>query len=188
MRFVSVLFSVSLAATVAQTVVAQPSLSITQDVPKSAQRTEPQIPPRLPPCPVGVTHVGWSDFFVTPVGRDGLQLTPKIKSLDGKRVRLLGYMVQREEPLPGILILTPVPTSVEEHESGFADLPPQAVRVVLPYAAKEPIPFTTRPLLLTGTLSVGRREETGESASGAVSWFRLTLDTPDAASATNPKP
>ncbi|MBC7805183.1 MAG: hypothetical protein H7145_03435 [Akkermansiaceae bacterium] len=141
---------------------------------------EPRAALKLPPCPLGVTDLGWDDFFVSPVGRGGLRLTPKIKSLDGKRVRLSGYMVRREEPLPGVLILTPFPMSVEEHESGFADLPPQAVRVVLPYAAKEQIPHTTRPLLLTGTLYVGRREESEESASRSVSWFRLTLNTPGA--------
>jgi hypothetical protein len=151
----------------------------TKRVPPAVTHPDRQQPSKLPPLPSGVIEVSWNDFFVLPVGQGGLQLTPKIKSLDGKRVRLFGYMVRREDPLPGVLLLTPSPISVEEHESGLADLPPQTVRVLLPYAATEQIPYTPRPLLLTGTLSVGRREEPGESDSGAVSWFRLTLDTPE---------
>lgn len=143
-----------------------------------AQNAAPTTP-RLPPCPPGVSDVHWKEFFVTPVGREGLQLTPRIQSLDGKRVRISGYMVRREKPMPGVLILTQYPTTVEEDEAGFAELPPQAVRVTLPYAAKEQIPYTTRPMLLTGILSVGRHEDAGEAASGNVSWFRLTLDAPD---------
>ena len=148
-------------------------------------RTEPLLPkpaaaPGLPPCPPGVTDLKWTEFFKMPIGPLGMELTDKARSLDGKRVRLLGYMVRRETPTAGSLILMPVPESVEEDEAGFADLSPQAVRVIVPGFAKRIVPYTPRPLLLIGTLSIGNRAEPGEASSGAVSLSRLTLDPPPA--------
>ncbi len=130
----------------------------------------------FPPCPPGVTHVAWGALIKTPVGPLGLELTDTIKSLDGKKVRLLGYMVRRDEPVPGAFWLAPYPVNIEESESGFADLPPQAVYVLVPYNSKTVAPYTPRPLLLTGTLSVGKRP--GDTGDGALSLFRLTLDAP----------
>jgi hypothetical protein len=92
-------------------------------------------------------------------------------------------MVRQEHPTPGVLLLAPVPLSIEEHEGGFSDLPPNTVRVIVPAArptgnGKTPaaapprIGHTTRRLLLTGTLQVGTREEN----DGSVSLVRLILD------------
>ena len=131
---------------------------------------------KLPLCPPGVVDLPWNVFFKTPVGPLGLQLTDRIKELNGKKVRLLGYMVRREAPTPGILFLTPVPTSIEEDEAGFSDLPPQVVRVSVPSAKTQIIPYTGRPLLLTGTLTIGNHEESKETAGGAVFLFHLTLE------------
>ncbi len=136
--------------------------------------------PLLPPLPAGVAALEFSDFFVRPVGPRGLELTEKLLSLDGKRVRLLGYMVQQEEPRPGTFLLCERPLLIDEHEGGYADLPPAHVRVLVPTAADRVLPHTPRPLLLTGTLSVGNRRE----PDGSVSLVRLTLDAPAASSDT----
>lgn len=145
-------------------------------------------PAELPAPPPGVTHVEWNRFVKTPVGAYGLQLTDEIKGLNGKKVRLLGYMVMRDQPAPGAFFLAPYQVGIEEHEAGFADLPPQSVYVTVPYNAAKVVPHTPRPLLLIGTLSVGqRRVENG----AVVSLFRLALDTPPAkpkAKASAPKP
>lgn len=153
---------------------------LAQESPAATEAAPPVAPKRrggnkLPPCPPGVTHVEWSELIKTPVGPLGLELTDKIKTLDGKKVRLLGYMVQRDEAVPGALWLTPYPVNIEESEAGFADLPPQAVYVLIPYRSKIIAPYTPRPLLLTGTLSVGQRA--GEEKE-ATSLFRLTLESP----------
>ncbi len=144
-----------------------------------AHRPGPASTPRaLPPLPPGVADLRFGEFFVFPVGDRGLTLTPKLRGLHGKRVRVLGHMVRQEEPSPGVLLLTATPLQLHEHEYGLADdLPPATVRVFVPAARGKPVPFTPGPLLLTGTLSVGNRSE----PDGRVSLVRLTLDPQTAA-------
>lgn len=128
----------------------------------------------LPPLPPGVTALGFDEFFVRPIGDAGLVPTSKLRALDGKRVRVLGWMVGREKPTPGTLLLAPVPVNIEEDESGFSDLPPACVRVLVPHARNVVLAHVRGPLLLTGVLSVGNRTE----SDGSVSFVRLTLDPP----------
>ncbi|MBL9135030.1 MAG: hypothetical protein JNK85_04140 [Verrucomicrobiales bacterium] len=132
-----------------------------------------------PPSPrqdsSGVTEVEWSDFFKMPVGPRGLEFTEKLRDLDGKRVRLLGYMVRQGQPSPWKILLTPLPCSTHEREYGLAeDLPPQTVHVFVDRSSPPVVPFTPGPLLLTGVLSIGNRDE----ADGRVSSVRLQLDAP----------
>jgi hypothetical protein len=143
----------------------------------TAKDIAPGKPPatKLPPLPEGVTELKFSDFFVKPVGARGLELTDKLRGLDGRRVRMLGYMVQQEEPPPGMFLFSPVPAQVHEHDNGLADdLPPSTVRVLVPTCPERPVPFTPGLMLLTGTLSVGNRAE----ADHRVSIARLALDPP----------
>ena len=127
----------------------------------------------LPPPPPGVVHLEMGDLFVKPVGPRGLSLTERAKALQGKRVRVAGYMVQQEDPHPGVFLLTRVPLAIIDHEGGLSDLPTDHLRVLVPGAdSAAAIPFTPRPLLLTGVLSLGNRAE----ADGSVSVVRLTLD------------
>ena len=131
--------------------------------------------PVLPPLPAEVTELKFSEFFVSPIGDRGLVLTEKLRGLEGKRVRLLGYMVRQEEATPGKFLLTPLPVEVHEHDSQFADdLPPSTVHVFVPACRDQPVPYTRQLLLLTGALSVGNREE----ADGRISLVRLALDPP----------
>lgn len=176
MPIFKVLLSVLVSACLCSTLFAQNNTTVAPIKPSVNSQSQPSK--KLPPCPPGVNEVAWSEFFKTPVGPLGLELTDKIKSLDGKKVRLFGYMVRREEMRPGSLLLAPVPLGIEDHEGGFSDLPPQTVRVSIPYAPKEIVAYTNRPLLLTGTLTVGRREDAGEVVGGEVSWFNLSLDEP----------
>jgi hypothetical protein len=119
-----------------------------------------------------VTEIEFGDFFVRPVGPRGLVYTEKLKSLAGKRVRILGYMVRREAAPPGTLLLTPHPVQLHDHEYGLADdLPPATLTVVVPGEEGEP-PHTPGLLLLTGRLEPGSREE----PDGRVSTVRLVLD------------
>ncbi len=131
----------------------------------------------MPPLPVGVTELKFSDFFVRPVGKRGLELTDKLQQLDGKRVRILGYMVDQVEPPPGRLLLTPMPKQIHEHDNGLADdLPASTVYVSVPTVREKPVPHAPGLMLLTGTLSVGNRTE----ADGRISVVRLALDPPEA--------
>jgi hypothetical protein len=134
----------------------------------SAGKTAP-----LPALARGVSELKFSEFFVSPVGARGLELTDKLKGLEGRRVRILGYMVRQDNAAPGSFILTLVPAQLHDHDSALADdLPPSAVRVLVPDRRSEHIPYTPQLLLLTGTLNIGNREE----ADGRISIVRLTLD------------
>ncbi|MFI4932880.1 MAG: hypothetical protein ACHP83_21755, partial [Burkholderiales bacterium] len=42
----------------------------------------------------------FADFFVQPVGPRGLPIADALRAADGRRVRLVGYMVSQEQPMP----------------------------------------------------------------------------------------
>ena len=128
--------------------------------------------PSLPPLPPGVADLKFGEIF-KPVGSRGLEYTEKCKSLDGKKVRILGYMVRQSQPLPATLLLSPIPLQLHEDEYGFAeDLPATIVHVFLSQDTSENVLYTPGMLLLTGTLTIGTREE----PDGRISSVRLALD------------
>jgi len=137
-----------------------------QDVPAST----------LPALPADIAELKFNDFFVMPVGPRGLEMNPRLLALDGRRVRIVGYMAQQEEPHPGFFMLTPVPVNVAEASDGMADdLPPATLFVHLSAAQADTVAAHLPGLLVvTGTLSVGNREE----ADGRISMVRLQLDAP----------
>lgn len=121
----------------------------------------------------------FAQFFQQPIGPRGLQPTAALRAADGQRVRLVGYMVQQEQPQPGRFLLAPRPVTMSEHADGDADdLPPATVTVLLDAArAHHLVPHRPGRLAIIGRLSVGRAEE----ADGRVSWVRLQLDPEPAA-------
>ena len=167
-----------------RTDIAVPSL------PTTTSAKDPAVPVvALPPLPEGVAELRFEDFFKMPIGPRGLEVTDKLRALDGKRVRVFGYMVHEEieahGPLPtdagsaetGVvpdrLMLTAAPQMVSFADFALSeDLPPQVVFVTLAEKTGAVVPFTSRPLLLTGILSVGRKPE----PEGRVSLVRLKLD------------
>src|SRR5436190_3112155 len=60
--------------------------------------------PRKSPAASGFVELKFEDFFASPVGPRGLEFTEKVRSLDGKRVRIVGFMVRQEKPSPGVFI------------------------------------------------------------------------------------
>ncbi|MFY9477514.1 MAG: hypothetical protein WAQ08_07610 [Aquabacterium sp.] len=141
----------------------------------------PMLPPpgvavRLPAEPPvkGVADLKFSEMFKMPVGPQGLEPSARLLSLNGQRVRLIGYMVDAESRSPGTLILTPLPVSNgHEDESLADDLPPSAVFVHLSGPAAQHSVRSLRGLIqLTGTLQVGATDE----ADGRVSSIRLRVD------------
>lgn len=142
---------------------------------EQATPIEHASPGVLPPLPAGVTEIRFRDFYELPIGPRGLKPTEKLLALNGKRVRMLGFMAKQEEPSAGMFILTPVPVAMAEAADGPADdLPATAVFVHWQTDHAEPVPYTPSPLLLTGTLAVGSEDET----DGRVSAVRLLLDVP----------
>lgn len=128
----------------------------------------------LKPLPSGTSELKFNEMFAMPVGPKGLEPSPKLQSLHGQRVRMVGYMVTQETSRPGGLILTPMPVNLgDEDESLSDDLPGNAVFVHLaPKFAHKSVPNLQGLIQLTGLLSVGAQEE----ADGRVSATRLTLD------------
>jgi hypothetical protein len=118
-------------------------------------------------------HIKFGDFFKLPIGPEGLEMTRRLVDLNGKKVRLVGYMVQQESAKPGFFLLTPLPAKTSEDDDSMADdLPPSTVFVHV-----DPLPgsaITYRPglLELIGTLSIGPKEETDTRVSNV----RLMLD------------
>jgi hypothetical protein len=134
---------------------------------------------QLPPAPEGVTDLKFSELYLTPVGPRGLELTEKAAALDGKRVRVLGYMVRQSSPAAGIIILAPFKLTTNESEYGLCDdLPPAVVFVDVPKYRDLAVPFTPGPLLLTGRLEFTRREA---GAEGRIGHVHLMLDDEPAA-------
>ena len=111
----------------------------------------------LTPAPAGVSDLKFGDMFKRPVGPAGLETTERLRSLEGKRVRIVGHMATAEEATPGLLILSPLPISLgDEDEKLVDDLPPSAVFVHLSAAHQGvALPNFGGLLQLTGTLELG---------------------------------
>ena len=50
---------------------------------------------KLEAAPAGVVDLKFQELFKLPVGERGLEPSEKLVALDGKRVRIVGYMVQQ---------------------------------------------------------------------------------------------
>lgn len=128
-----------------------------------------------PPLPSGVSELKFSEFFRQPIGPRGFEYTEKLRSLEGRRIRIFGYMVRQELPVDHGFLLSPVPLTLHESEYGLADdLPVTALHVFTTKDLPARIPHTPGPMLLTGKLSLGNRNE----ADGRTSVVRLHLDPP----------
>lgn len=133
------------------------------------------LPGLVPPLPDGVAELKFAEFYRTPVGPRGLEYTDRLVSLRGKEVRVLGYMVRQDQPVPRAFLLSPVAMTLHENEYGFCDdLPPQILHVLISDAEPPKVPFTPGLLLLTGRLDLGPRQE----PDGRVSHMRLFLNPP----------
>ena len=144
----------------------------------SATTGGPALTQEIPPLPAGVTELKFSEFFVSPIGDRGLVFTEKLRSLEGKRVRILGYMAQQEQPVPGMFLFSAIPVRLNEEHYGLADdLPAATMFVFMPTQRDQVVRHAPGLMLLTGTLSIGNHEE----ADGRISAVRLALEAPSAA-------
>ncbi len=112
--------------------------------------------------PKGVAELKFRDVFKLPVGAKGLEPTETLRKLDGKRVRIVGYMVQSETPPRGGFLISPLPVAAgDEDESLADDIPPSALLVSLPKGRDAVIPNLPGLIKLSGTLRVGAYEAAG---------------------------
>lgn len=128
---------------------------------------------KLPATAQGVTDIAFTDFFKFPIGPLGLEFSDKARRLNGQQVRVLGFMVHQDQAQPGVMLLAPFALGTDEAEYGFCDdLPASVVFVIAPKFQNAAVPFTPGPLVLTGRLELGAKNE----RDGRVSQVRLILD------------
>jgi hypothetical protein len=129
----------------------------------------------LPALPANIAELKFRDFFVLPLGDGEPKFTQQLHGLDGRRVRIVGYMARQEAPGPGVFLLTPMPMTLA---TAADDLPAATLFVHLPSALEGQTATHAAGLIaLTGTLSVGTKHE----ADGRISRVRLQLDLAPAA-------
>jgi hypothetical protein len=127
--------------------------------------------------------LAFKSFYKLPVGSQGLEMTDALRSAHGTERKIVGYMVQQERPHLGRFLLSPRPVQMSEHADGEADdLPAALVTVYLDASQSDwAVPYTKGLISLTGTIEVGRLEET----DGRVSWVRMRVS-PEATRGMNP--
>ena len=126
-----------------------------------------RAPHAAPPVPLS-----FREFFEP--APQGLAPSARLQRLVGKRVRLIGYMAQMEAPPKGGFYLCSSPVLATEAGGGTADLPPDAVLVVVRSAKGKEVAYIPRPLEVTGVLELGPRVD----EDGRVSRIRVVLDGP----------
>jgi hypothetical protein len=155
------------------------SHEFTQPIPIQAATTHATssviVTGELPQPPVGTTDLKFRELFKFPIGSRGLEPSEKLIGLNGKPVRMVGYMAKEENPTAGLFILSPLPVNLGDEDESFADdLPANAVYVRMDSASNSIVPYLPGLIKLTGILQVGFEQE----IDGRVSTVRLLLDAP----------
>jgi hypothetical protein len=129
---------------------------------------------KVPP-PHDAADLKFGDLLATPAGPRGLSLSDTAKNLDGKRVRIVGYMVRQENTVSNRFLLTPLPVQLHDEHYGLADdLPATTIFVSTRGHKSGFVQYSPGLLVTTGVLRVGNHEE----ADGRISTFRIELDAP----------
>ena len=123
------------------------------------------------PSPAG-EPLEFREFFV-PKAR-ALEPSARLLTLNGHRVRLVGFMALMESPPKGGFYLCARPVLATEAGAGTADLPPEAVRVIVRSAQGKEVAHVARALEVNGILEIGSAVD----EEGQVSTIRLVLDAP----------
>ena len=131
--------------------------------------------PNSVPTPSNTLKFG--DLYRMPVGPEGLEPSDMLLNLANQRVSMLGYVVAQTPILPGRIILSPLPISIDNQDESLADdLPPTVVFVHFDPANPVITQILNHPsgtlLKVRGVLSVGQQEE----ADGRVSTIRLKIE------------
>ena len=119
-----------------------------------------------------ITVLRFADLFVPE--EDHLRLSDKVKALNGKRVRITGFIAEQEEPMKGAFYLCPIPVATDESGAGIGDIPVNAIRVTLPGLEGKIMAPRRGAVIVVGKLDVGSHEE----KDGTVSFVRLRADRP----------
>jgi hypothetical protein len=150
--------------------------SATQALPPSVEplakpATEPFAESLVQPDYSGLPRLSLADLVRRPVGPAGLEFSEHVKSLEGQKVQVTGFMVHTDWADQTTFMLSDYPSNVSEREFGGSDdLPPLQLFVKLP--AGKIAGFQRGVLSLAGTLRLGPADEAYERRS----FLRLELD------------
>lgn len=172
-HFLSMLVPVAFGVSFSLLAVAQTVDSAPKNNPNSVINKTAAIIATLPPLASDMTDLAFNEFFKMPIGPHGLEPTEKLLNLNNKRVRVLGYMAEEEEPTPGLFMLAAQPVSVAEKADGMADdLSAATLFIRMPdQDAGKMLAHRSGLWVLTGTLQLGNEEE----ANGRTSFVRLIM-------------
>lgn len=141
-----------------------------QNVPAPAAAAS-ENPATPPPDLSDIPELALNDLIKRPAGPLGLELSDDVKSLEGKRIKVTGFMVHTDWADPSTFILANYPSNISEREFGPSDdLPPVQLFVKLPESMKTG--FQRGVLQLAGTLRLGSAEEPYDRRS----FLRLEID------------
>lgn len=136
----------------------------------------PALQAQVTPDPVRIPEFAtWpelrmKDLFKNPIGDYGLEYSDTAKALDGKSVRITGFMAQTDWKEYHHFLLATFPLILHDREYGQADeIPSGAVLVEMPKG--EAAAFTKGLMMLSGTLRLGRFQAPGDRTI----WARLEL-------------
>ena len=122
--------------------------------------------------PKGTQELKFQEMFQMPVGPKGIQASERLLSLDGQRVRMVGFMVRSSGPRSTAFILAPMPVEIsDEDEAEADDIPFNAVLVKLSTPATQSIPNLDGLLKVSGVLHVANVEDPDSSRI-----FPVTID------------
>lgn len=96
--------------------------------------------------------------FLAPSTND-LKPSDKLRSLQGKRVRIIGFMAEMEHMPDGYFYLCSRPVLCDESGGGIGELPIDAVRVIVRVRKEQPIKFLAPPIEVSGVLELGGQSE-----------------------------
>jgi hypothetical protein len=104
-----------------------------------------------------------------------LKPSTKLLSLDGKRVRMVGFMAQMETQPENAFYLCPRPVFVDESGAGTGELPIGSVRVILSMGKNQKITHISQTIEVTGILEAGNRLEAYGNGDRYESWLTKPL-------------
>lgn len=144
----------------------------------SEQAAAPELKDQLAPAPIPEfatwPEIRMKDLFKNPIGDYGLEYSDAAKALDGKSVRITGFMAQTDWKEDHHFLLATFPLILHDREYGQADeIPAGAVLVEMPKG--EAAAYTKGLMMLSGTLRLGRFQAPGDRTL----WASLELH-PDA--------
>lgn len=118
----------------------------------------------------GYERLAFEELYVTPVGPKGLEHTARARELNGKPVRMEGFMVRHYHEDPALFLFAPVPAAHNQTEYILADsLPVSLVHVEMQVRPGDAPSWQPQKLTVMGRLELGARQE----ADGRVSHVRI---------------